>query len=529
MDEKDVKYWEKRKAQRMFEYMQSAEDTADQIAQVYWKSSGYINHKLDEIYNRFKVKHHLSDAEAKRLLNRMQDRTSFDELKSLLKQETDSVEKKELLKLIESPAYSARIQRFQDMQIEIDELMDSTYQLEKERSTRHYTDLMQDSYYKSIYDIQRDTGLAFSFSGISAEQIDKLLKSKWSGANYSQRIWNNTQKLAKDLKEELLINLMTGRTDREVAEIISNKFGAGAMEARRLVRTESNYIANEMEEQSYEECDIEKYMFVATLDKKTSKVCQEHDHKVYPVKDRQPGKNCPPMHPWCRSTTIAYLDDETINGMERRARDPETGEVYKIPGNMSYSEWHEKYVVGDSKKVNAIEAYQNRYSDRKEFDKYKHVFSDSKEFSSFEKFQDMKYNDSEKWEGFKSSKQSIINEMEFSDMKGLLGTLGDKETRLWYKAHDEAIPSMIDKSLSMEEQAKQACELRNTYRTQARNLMADQKKRKILDVEAPNKTFEELIESKMKRKGLTRAEAIRDIYTTATKTNKTVNKMLGLE
>lgn len=341
MDEKDVKYWEKRKAQRMFEYMQSAEDTADQIAKAYWKSSGYINHQLDEIYNRYKTKHHLIDAEAKRLLNRMQDRTSFDELKSLLKQESDSDEKKELLKLIESPAYSARIQRLQDLQREIDQLMKYTYQLEKERSTRHYTNLMQDSYYKSIYDIQRGIGLAFSFAVISAKQIDRLLKSKWSGINYSQRIWNNTQKLAEDLKEELLINLLTGRTDREVAEIISNKFGAGAMEARRLVRTESCYIVNEMEGQSYEECGVEKYMFIATLDKITSETCREHDHKVYLVKDRQPGQNCPPMHPWCRSTTIAYLDDDTLAGMERRARDPDTGKTYTVPGTTSYREWEQ--------------------------------------------------------------------------------------------------------------------------------------------------------------------------------------------
>lgn len=341
MDEKDVNYWEKRKAQRMFEYMQSAEDTADQIAKAYWKSSGYINHQLDEIYGRFKAKHKLSDAEAKRLLNRMQDKASFNELKNLLKQETDSDEKKELLKLIESPAYSARIQRLQDMQREIDQLMKSTYRLEKERSTRHYTNLMQDSYYKSIYDIQHDTGLAFSFSKIPSKQIDKVLKSKWSGTNYSKRIWNNTQKLAEDLKEELLINLMTGRTDREVAEIISNKFGSGAMEARRLVRTESCYIVNEMEGQSYEECGVEKYMFIATLDKRTSETCREHDHKVYLVKDRQPGHNCPPMHPWCRSTTIAYLDDDMFAGMERRARNPDTGKTYIVPGITSYREWEQ--------------------------------------------------------------------------------------------------------------------------------------------------------------------------------------------
>ena len=59
--------------------------------------------------------------------------------------------------------------------------------------------------------------------------------------------------------------------------------------------------------------------------------------------------------------------------------------------------------------------------------------------------------------------------------------------------------------------------------------MADETIRAVLDVERPNKTFEELIESKMIRKGMTREEAIEDIYKTATKTNTNINKDLGLD
>jgi hypothetical protein len=81
----------------------------------------------------------------------------------------------------------------------------------------------------------------------------------------------------------------------------------------------------------------------------------------------------------------------------------------------------------------------------------------------------------------------------------------------------------------MAEKAKKAFETRNMIRTEARNMMADEAARKVLDQERPNKTFEELIKSKMERKGLTREEAIEDIYKTATKTNSDVNKELGLE
>lgn len=428
MDNKSLKYWERRKAQRMWEHMQSAEDTADQISLAYYKSSGYINHELDNIYDRFKAKHQLSNAEAKRLLNLMQDRTSIDDLKQALKQSADSDEKKELLKLIESPAYSSRIQRLQELQQEVDVLMRNQYHLEKERSTRHYTNLINESYYKSIYDIQKDTGLAFSFNHVSPKLINSVLHSNWSGANYSQRIWDNTQALAQNLKEELLINVLTGRSDREVAEIISNKFDSGAMEARRLVRTESNYIANEMECQSYEECGIEKYVYVATLDKKTSKICRELDMKKFKVKDRQPGKNCPPMHPWCRSTTISYLDDEILESMERRARDPETGEVYKVPGNMSYKKWYEEKVEGNSSKEVAEKAWKNKNLDKEQYAKYKNVYRGDKNFDSFDSYQKMKYNESNKWQGYKDTLKSTEMKNFISDSGyEYIGEISDKE------------------------------------------------------------------------------------------------------
>ena len=44
-----------------------------------------------------------------------------------------------------------------------------------------------------------------------------------------------------------------------------------------------------------------------------------------------------------------------------------------------------------------------------------------------------------------------------------------------------------------------------------------------------NKTDEELLESKMKRKHITREEAFQDILDTATKTRESVDKKLGLE
>ena len=122
-----------------------------------------------------------------------------------------------------------------------------------------------------------------------------------------------------------------------------------------------------------------------------------------------------------------------------------------------------------------------------------------------------------------------LTNKDYSDIMYMRGKMSNVDARKWYLAHDKKIPELIDKSLSVEEQARQACELRNKFRTQARELMADQEKRRELDITDPNVSFEQLIERKMKKKNMTREQAIKDILKTATKTRASVNRELGLE
>lgn len=124
--------------------------------------------------------------------------------------------------------------------------------------------------------------------------------------------------------------------------------------------------------------------------------------------------------------------------------------------------------------------------------------------------------------------EAIIAEKPFEKILPLREKLSDHAVRKWYLVQDSKIPYQIDCSLSLESQARQACDLRNQNRTHARDLMRDQKKRRWLDKNEPNKTFEELIKHKMEDKGLTYEEALEDILKTVTKTRKSVNKQLGL-
>lgn len=522
-------YWENRQAQAMYESMESAEEAAKRLADIYAKASRHLSYKMDGIYEKFKDKHHLTDEEAMTLLNTLQDKNDIAELRRALERKTKTdPEYADLVTKLESRAYGARIERLEQLQNEIDRMMKEIYKQEKQITTSHYKDLAQNAYYREIYNVQRKVGFQFSFSAVDPVKIEKLLRSTWSGANYSARIWKNLQGVADDVKEQLTLGLLTGKSEGEMAREIANKYATGAFEARRLIRTESNFVNGQMQLSAYEECDADKYEFVAVLDLLTSEICRELDGKIFKRKDAVPGVNMNPMHPFCRSTTIIHLGDEVVSGLKRRARDPKTGENRLVPASMNYKEWYRQNVAGNPQAQAAEKSLKNKVTDTITYRKYKKIYGAKEVGKSVEEFQQMKYTETEIWERLKAGKQAAINALSDEKMKRLNGLLGNKEVRIWYKHKDEQIPDMLDKKASLEEQARKAHELRNQYRTQARDLMKDQEVRADLDIKKPNFTFEQLIEWKKEKYGLSGDAAYKDIIRSSTTTNKKYDEKAGV-
>jgi phage head morphogenesis protein, SPP1 gp7 family len=327
--------------------MDKAEKRADKFDRVYEEAKDYLDKEINKIFDKFQRDYGLSENVARQVLKTMKDKKDLANLRRMLEARPNDPNIQRLLADLDSPAYSYRMKRLERLSDDLDRIRESIYHSEKTGSDAFYSDLMKDSYYKATFDLQQKTGLAYGFSGLPESEIKHLQSFSWvgDGSTYSTDIWKNTGKLTSSIKDELLMSLMTGRDIRGTAQAIAERFNAGQNDARRLVRTESAFFHNQMELLSYEEADIEKYIFVAVLDKRTSRICQEHDNVVYRVDEAVPGVNYPPLHPWCRSTTIAHDEDIDYSKLERRARDPETGKVEYVPADMSYKEWYSKYVA----------------------------------------------------------------------------------------------------------------------------------------------------------------------------------------
>ena len=346
---KNQDYWTKRKANLIYEQMDKAEKQADKFDKVYKESKAYLDKQINKIFDKFQRDYGLSERDARHVLKNMKDQKDLNELRKVLEARPDDPNIQRLLADLDSPAYAYRMKRLERLNADLDSMRESIYHSEKKGSDAFYSDLMKDSYYKATFDLQQQTGLAYSFSDLPETEIKRLQGLKWTGEAYSDRIWSNTGALASSVKDELLVSLMTGRSVRDTSQAIAERFEVGQNKARRLVRTESAFFHNQMELLSYEDAEITKYKFVAVLDKRTSHICQEHDNKVYDTDKVVPGVNYPPLHPWCRSTTIAHDEDIDYSKLERRARNPETGKVEYVPADMSYKEWYGKYVAKDEK------------------------------------------------------------------------------------------------------------------------------------------------------------------------------------
>lgn len=290
MARKPLNYWEKRQTELMKRIEKGTENTIKGLIESYERTTKNINKEISRIYKNYSK----SDVLDKKVLNQLLNKKETDvHRRNLLTTINNYIKNKDIkqkmLLKYNSSAYSFRISRYEQLQENIDLELKKLADIEQQITEIRYVDTIKEGYYHNMYNFQKSTGLGFNFSQIDNKTINLLLNEKWTdNANFSQRIWKNSEKLGNYLKTQLTADTMSGKTIQKIASELSSFMNVGLYNATTLVRTEVNHFANESEMLSYEELDIEKYRFIATLDNITCKHCAELDNKVFNLKDRQP-------------------------------------------------------------------------------------------------------------------------------------------------------------------------------------------------------------------------------------------------
>lgn len=268
------------------------------------------------------------------------------------------------LKQLENASARVHIQRLEALKIQIQDRIENMYTT-KDRSMEDYLcRVYKDTYYHTVFEIDKGIGsIQSSFNKLDDRKVLQIIHKPWAtdGKDFSTRIWEDKANLVNTLHTGLTQSLIRGGNLNDVAndisQFVSSKIKNKKYIASRLVTTESAAYASKAQEQAYKDLSVDKYEILATLDLRTSDICQDLDGKIFDRKDYQVGVTAPPFHPNCRTVTVPWFPDDVDTG-ERAARGKD-GKVGYVPQNMTYKEWYNKYVEQKFEESGIIELDNN--------------------------------------------------------------------------------------------------------------------------------------------------------------------------
>ena len=348
---KNEDYWKER-----FEQLEDAQDKkgAEYFAELekqYNKAALSVQADIERWYTRFAINNSVSLQDARKLL-------TSNELEEFRWNVMEYIEKGKSLnisnqwaKQLENASIRFHISRLDAIKLQIQNQVEVLYGNELDEVTKLMTDIYTDGYYHTAYEIQKGFNIGYDLMKLDENKVAKVLSKPWAadGSNFSDRIWKHKSQLLSELHNGLTQAIIRGQNPSVVTDAIAKRFNVSKGRAGALVMTESAFFASASNHDCYKDLGVERYEILATLDRKTSDICQSLDGKVFPMSEYAVGVTAPPFHVWCRTTTVPFFDDEFELDTKRAARD-ENGKTYFVPSDMKYKDWEKAFVNGGSKK-----------------------------------------------------------------------------------------------------------------------------------------------------------------------------------
>lgn len=339
MNQKNRDYWEERQVKREAKAFTTIQDIEKEYKIALEKAKQNINKELSRIGTTYMKDNNLSYHDALKLLKGDEYKVWKKDLHDYLKEynkllKTAPLEAKKLYLEIETLSARSRLSHLDSLKAQVDmEMVKLIFGVE-DSAKNALTSVYRDTF----IEVTKDLGIN---AIVSRDKIKTVLDRPWSGANFSERLWSNTDKLAQTVKQEIVNGMIQGINLQTMTKRVSERFEtAKKNDVERLLRTEVNYTLNQATLDGYKEAGIEKYEFSATLDSRTSQICSELHGEIFEIKKIAVGLNYPPMHPRCRSTTIPIIDYESLIKQGREEigeKDIESNEKEALTNNENKS------------------------------------------------------------------------------------------------------------------------------------------------------------------------------------------------
>ncbi|MEK4854801.1 minor capsid protein [Paenibacillus sp. FSL H7-0756] len=349
---KSAAYWTGRMEQLNESLLNKGVPFTKAMQKEFRKAQIAIQTDVNNFYQRFADNNGLvSLSEAKRVLKAGELKEFKWSVEDYIARGKENAIDQRWMKELENASIRVRVTRLESIQLQMRQHIEEMSAKRLTGTTGLLGNVYKDGYYRSIFELEKGIGIGASFAKMDKRQLEAILSAPWApdGSNFSSRIWADRVRLNGELRNIFTQGLISGKTSKQMIKQLQDRLGVSYRAAERLILTESAYFAGQASLAGFRELGVEQYRYTATLDKRTSPTCRDLDGKVFDVSDAQPGVNFPPMHVYCRSTTIPHYDD---NIKERVARDDD-GKTYKVPEDIDYPEWEKKYAPEAAESVTA--------------------------------------------------------------------------------------------------------------------------------------------------------------------------------
>lgn len=294
-------YW----TERALQQEQNAQIVADRyMAQIGQSLADYKHQLVSEIekfYARYAVDNKMTHAEAKQYLTD-KERREFKNV-TLERFREMALNPDTPTPLLDALSYRHRISRKEALLAEVERLTAELYG-KPEGIHDKVTEALSDVYIKGK--IHQAKNLAhfgiIEKPILGVDAVKHKMGSNWSGRTFSTNVWGHEEATYKAISDVLNKGLTGGWSIDRMARALSERTGVAYHRADTLVRTETTFYNNLATLDTIKEMGGEHYEIVAVLDSRTSEICQSENHKVYSVKEYEPGRTAPPFHVRCRST-----------------------------------------------------------------------------------------------------------------------------------------------------------------------------------------------------------------------------------
>ena len=353
---KSKAYWVKR-AVEVETYLQSQADSVkDGVIKAYERAIKNVNNDIEKTFKAY-ISTDIPEKEARRLMSIADSDKQYEELLELYDETDDKTVKKEILNRINAQAYGARISRLEGLKRNVYIYFRHVANEAIKEQKKLYDSAVKTAYYTNIFDTAQGLNCGIDFSLVPQKAVNKVLSEPWHGHNYSERVWIHNDRFIQAVGQTIEDGIISGHsvsrmTDKLIDYVKDTAPGGIRTSAETLVRSETAHFMNQGQKMAYEEIGIKQYRFVAALSELTCDRCGSLDGSVFDTDKAVEGENFPPIHPRCRCVTIMA----DVNLSTRIARDPLTGENYKVDGSMTFNEW--KKGLSDEQK-NALKYVAN--------------------------------------------------------------------------------------------------------------------------------------------------------------------------